>query len=389
MPLASAVATPARTSSVAAPAAAAPREPVPFAQHAAARAHLVARWGLLHQEGRLGQLAWEAELLCSREPELCTLANGVPLEALLVCGRPALAAALAGKVLHRATGDAERQRWIMLQRRAASLCRQAAPRPALPHCRRLVVASAFCGEAYQHDLRPARENHERWCALHGYEYSCLTENVAGREDPTWSKLLHVLELLRAGSEHVFWMDADSLFVNDGADLEWLCALQKDFVFAGDLNTVFNAGHFLARRCDWVEWLLQEAFRIYPWPEWEDNGALMIMLGGGLASEPATWRTAFERMKVPTRSQEECNRATKDSLGPGVADHVKIVPQHRINSYEWPGGGGLLALARGDPILHFAGCSAAEKVGLVACYAPQRGDPSLLLSLCRSAVPPTG
>ena len=35
-------------------------------------------------------------------------------------------------------------------------------------------------------------NHERWCALHGYSYACLEENIAGRSDPTWSKIPHVL-----------------------------------------------------------------------------------------------------------------------------------------------------------------------------------------------------
>ena len=32
-------------------------------------------------------------------------------------------------------------------------------------------------------------------------------------------------------------------------------------------------------------------------DWEDNGAMMILLGGGSADEPSTWRTAFERMKA--------------------------------------------------------------------------------------------
>ena len=56
-------------------------------------------------------------------------------------------------------------------------------------------------------------------------------------------------------------------------------MDADFTFAGDLNVVFNAGHFMARRSTWTEKFLSDAFRIYPWPEWEDNGAMMILLGG--------------------------------------------------------------------------------------------------------------
>lgn len=67
------------------------------------------------------------------------------------------------------------------------------------------------------------------------------------------------------------------------------------------------------------------------------------------------------------------------LLPSLAEHVEVVPQHLLNAYEWPQGGsdlmdlhedwtpwtpwtppggGKMALLRGDPILHFAGCSAA-------------------------------
>ena len=161
---------------------------------------------------------------------------------------------------------------------------------------RVVVASLFAGGEFARAMRPARENHERWCALHGYTYACLEENIAGRPDPTWSKIPHVLNLLRNGAEYVFWMDADSLFISDGTDLQWACNLNKDFVFAGDLNVVFNAGHFLARG-PWAERFLSNAFRIYPWPDWEDNGAMMILLGGGSADDPDSWRRSFERMKA--------------------------------------------------------------------------------------------
>ena len=35
--------------------------------------------------------------------------------------------------------------------------------------------------------------------------------------------LTVLKLFEEGAEYVFWMDADSLFLHDGIDLEWAVA----------------------------------------------------------------------------------------------------------------------------------------------------------------------
>ena len=160
-----------------------------FAQNPGAAKCLAQRWGLLQQEGRFQQLRWEVGLLLQREPGF------------------ALAAAVQGTI----------------------------PRQ-LPQPRaRVVVASLFAGKEFAQTMLPARRNHERWCALHGYTYACLEEDIAGRADPTWSKLPHVLSLLKQGAEFVFWMDADSLFISDGADLQWACDLGKDFVFAGDLN----------------------------------------------------------------------------------------------------------------------------------------------------------
>merc|ERR1719356_414147 len=101
---------------------------------------------------------------------------------------------------------------------------------------------------------------------------------------------------------------------------------------------------------------------------------MIMLGGGSADDPASWRPAFEKMKVPTRTEEECTRAMRELIAREVAPHVAVVPQHRLNAYEWPGGGGRAAVLRGDPILHFAGCSAEEKIKLVSSFASINGDP---------------
>lgn len=66
------------------------------------------------------------------------------------------------------------------------------------------------------------------------------------------------------------------------------------------------------------------------------------------------------------------------LPSAVAEHVQVVPQHLINAYEWPQQGAKLALLRGDPILHLAGCSSQEKPKLIAKFASCTGDPMSLI-----------
>jgi len=357
-----------------------------FAECHTASTRLRQRWGLLQGEQRLEQLAWEARQVRSREPDWPVAASALCV-ALIGLRHYDEAAGVAARGCelwpHDRSWQELRDRAEVLRGSERSEQRGAARQPQTPlrmPRAQVVVASVFCGEDFQRKMRPACENHARWCALQGYTYACLEENLAGREDPTWSKILHVLQLFEKGAEYVFWMDADSLFIHDGVDLQWACDLDRDFVFSGDLNVVFNAGHFLARRSSWTRKFLSDAFRIYPWPHWEDNGAMMIMLGGGSPDDRSTWFPCFERLKVATQTEEECRRAMRELLPPAVAAHVAAVPQHRLNAYEWPGGGGRAALVRGDPILHFAGCSADEKTGLVARFARCTGDPACLTQI---------
>jgi len=343
------------------------------------------RWSLLQSESRNMQLAWEASRVAAREPRL------------LVAHRALCAALLAlGKFRHAREAASEASTRFPLEPFWKECCREADAQKqnqllgctaSLRKWTPITVASVFCGEEFLENMRPARENHERWCATHGYRYVSVEQNVAGRADPTWSKIPTTLRLFQEGVEMVFWIDADSLFVHLGVDLQWACDLDRDFVFAGDVNVVFNAGHFLARRSEWTTRFLADAFSIYPWPEWEDNGAMMILLGGGVACDPSTWRPAFERMKVPTRTREECAYAMRELLPPSIVEHVTVVPQHLLNAYEWPGGGGITALARGDPILHFAGCTAEEKARLTSVYAGASGDPAVMLGLHQDNVSP--
>jgi len=86
-------------------------------------------------------------------------------------------------------------------------------------------------------MEPARLNHQRYCARHGYTYACLEENIAQRSDPTWSKIPHVLIL---GLEKLFavgwWMfqshaPSSRRFIRFGVVFAAGCQFAQEFAAA--------------------------------------------------------------------------------------------------------------------------------------------------------------
>jgi hypothetical protein len=101
-------------------------------------------------------------------------------------------------------------------------------------------------------------NHQRYCRENGYTYKLLTtearsERVVQKEaiKKPWQKVPFVADLLREGHPYVYYMDADSVFTNFSAKLERFVALDKDFVFTGDFNSILNSGHFFLRNSNWT------------------------------------------------------------------------------------------------------------------------------------------
>uniref|UniRef100_A0A7S4VWH8 Nucleotide-diphospho-sugar transferase domain-containing protein n=1 Tax=Alexandrium monilatum TaxID=311494 RepID=A0A7S4VWH8_9DINO len=182
-----------------------------------------------------------------------------------------------------------------------------------------------------------------------------------------TKARFILRLLqREGVSHVFWMDADSLFVNFDLRLEALLASGKDLIFSGDQNFVVNTGHALFRDSSWsrglLESIVQGAFYddvdggsgrgLAPFSDWDaayipredaggrfacvssfrgDQCGLALVLGGAVAENPQRWPVIFRAMQRPTLTQAEAAAAHAE-LPREVAEHVEILPQRAMNSY---------------------------------------------------------
>ncbi|KAF4691541.1 hypothetical protein FOZ60_015269 [Perkinsus olseni] len=219
----------------------------------------------------------------------------------------------------------------------------------------IVIASAWIGP--QKRFTDAKRNHVRYALKHGYGYFAVECNWSDRGFPHWSKLLiarHLLEghgLSRA-PEYLFWMDADSLFMNASIRIEDHLVTpnpSKDFIFSGEREMVINTGHFLLRKSQWSLDFLKEVYRMYPSPGFVEQGSVIAYLAGATSKDPLEVQKAkFNRLMVSSVSPVDAEKA--QSLFPEqIRSHVQVMAMKTMNSY-------LNIYTKGDWILHFSGVS---------------------------------
>jgi hypothetical protein len=232
----------------------------------------------------------------------------------------------------------------------------------------------------------AKQNHETYCARHGYTYWCLTQSPTyARDDrvhPVWLKPDVVEQKLEEGFDYVFWMDGDSFFMNHEIGLLSLCAAAPapDLTASGDENDLVNTGHLLFKNTEWTRSFIRQwrSFRRALMPHTlaqfrrvtthllyngadialNDQPPVNILLAGGHADDMGGWFRAFCHVNLyegnsarvhssadyaPTVPQ---NLARAHSLlDPEIAPHVAILLQSAMNSYP-------TTYRAGDFILHF-------------------------------------
>ncbi|KAF4750138.1 hypothetical protein FOZ62_023535 [Perkinsus olseni] len=234
-------------------------------------------------------------------------------------------------------------------------CEPIVVEPAEDAERIIVIASAWIGP--QKRFTDAKRNHVRYALKHGYGYFAVECNWSDRGFPHWSKLLiarHLLEghgLSRA-PEYLFWMDADSLFMNPSIRIEDHLVTPnptKDFIFSGEREMVINTGHFLLRKSQWSLDFLKEVYRMYPSPGFVEQGSVIAYLAGATSKDPLEVQKAkFNRLMVSSVSPADAEKA--QSLFPEqIRSHVQVMAMKAMNSY-------LNIYTKGDWILHFSGVS---------------------------------
>ncbi|MFS6818059.1 hypothetical protein AAF134_01395 [Synechococcus lacustris Tous-12m] len=119
----------------------------------------------------------------------------------------------------------------------------------------ILVYSTFYG--LPSFTRDSIANHLDYCNKHQYDYFPDFREKPTERQFSWAKVLLGIQLLESNKyEAIFWMDADSWFLNPHIRLEdWLHNHPEPIQFTGDENDVFNGGHFLLRNCpESIEWL---------------------------------------------------------------------------------------------------------------------------------------
>jgi len=261
----------------------------------------------------------------------------------------------------------------------------------MPRSPKITIVSAWVGDEPAW-LGKIVDNHKEYAAYHGYEY-LLFDNVRvpgfrhlanPNPDPRWI-MLEALQSSLGSSDFVFWIDADSAFVEIRRNLsDVLPTGSKSLTFTGDPNDLCNTGHLLVRNTAFSRGFLNDWGMLaqLPFPKLSttmqtedgyvgDQVALNYLLGGGkpdamhiLKFGPEIFNTVngwrgnphrrhrnFHKTHAPT-SFLRVQRA-KRLVAPSLRKHVKIVPQHRLNAYPWwkPGEKGT---NRRGPIVHFVG-----------------------------------
>eukprot|EP00747_Dinoflagellata_sp_TGD_P179754 gnl/TRDRNA2_/TRDRNA2_31076_c0_seq1.p1 gnl/TRDRNA2_/TRDRNA2_31076_c0~~gnl/TRDRNA2_/TRDRNA2_31076_c0_seq1.p1 ORF type:complete len:402 (+),score=13.04 gnl/TRDRNA2_/TRDRNA2_31076_c0_seq1:57-1262(+) len=202
----------------------------------------------------------------------------------------------------------------------------------------IVIASISYG--YPEAVRAiVQGNHKRYAEKHGYRYKMIhssrAEDIAdyskGRKGG-WAKISFVKHVFDSEpmADYVFWMDADSLFVDVGRKLEDLAMLSGDFVCSGDGNGI-NTGHMLIKKSLWSTKLLSESWKICPPPffRYEQSG-FMTVLGGGYADNRDTWKPACQKLMKPLVSLQD-TELVMGSLPNSTRPHVTLLPQCTLNA----------------------------------------------------------
>ncbi len=208
-------------------------------------------------------------------------------------------------------------------------------------------------EDYATICRVARENFQRYSEDHGYQlifHNKAPSGLAGR-DAAWGKVLALQAALSQPSvDYVFWMDGDSLFMNQDRSLEALIPTgENQLTMTGDRNCFLNSGHLMLKKGNWTEDFLNKTWAMYPPPEpkgwWEQSS--MIYLLSGLSPED--------------KDAKGCKADVQSCCSSRAGKGCDVRPQGQMNRY-------LNSFGSGDFILHFAGKGGWEKATLMEQYA---------------------
>lgn len=250
----------------------------------------------------------------------------------------------------------------------------------------ILILSAYVGDRPDY-LNKVIENQLRYAQRHDYKYEFVTQIEMKRfsEDNlahfSWIKAQLVKEKL-AEHSYVFWIDADSIFIDFESGLQDLIDENKNLIFTGDSYGVFNTGHFLIKNSNWSKRFLEEwmRYREIKFPKinsshQDKNGYLVdqpaanILLRRGFNSTKQHSCADFDWMNGYIGNKSRKIKQFHWLVGPtrrfnilfarllihrSIRQNVSIVVQDRLNSYPFKLPG--YRPKKKPKIIHFPGNS---------------------------------
>lgn len=203
----------------------------------------------------------------------------------------------------------------------------------------IAVLTLAIGKEYQEKVKLGIESKQKYCQTHGYDFLYSTQLQDLSRHIYWSKIVWVLMAMdHTNYKWIAWIDADTLIMNRGIQLEDLIDDRYDIIINNDRNG-FNSGVFLVKNSEWSRNFFSRVYN----------------------------RTDCLRHIFPEQQAMNLELIEKKEIG----RHAKLVPQRFMNSYHNGFSNGSVSelYQTGDFILHFAGVHDVPMILLFKKYAP--------------------
>ena len=193
----------------------------------------------------------------------------------------------------------------------------------------------------------AHHNFQQYCQLQGYQLIFTTKKMPGmgKRHRHWDKVIALQAALkRPHVDYVFWMDADSLFMNQNIRLETLLPSGNNQIAFSRGLCFINSGHIMFKKGKWADTFLQKVWEVYPEPKpWYDQASMAYVLSALSPEEK--------------HREGGCRTNTAACCHSHVIEGAEVRPPKDMNAFK-----------PGEFILHVPGGEPNQKLGKLKRFA---------------------
>ena len=202
---------------------------------------------------------------------------------------------------------------------------------------------------YAEICKIAHQNFKQYCQLQGCQLIFTTKKMPGmgKRYRHWDKVIAMQAALKKPDvDYVFWMDGDSLFMNQSVRLETLLPSgNNQIAFSPSRWCFINSGHIMLKKGKWADTFLQKVWEVYPAPRpWHDQAAMAYVLsalspeeknrkdGCRTNSHACCQSDLIEGAEV--RPKKDMNSNKKDFKTGDFIAHVSGSPDEKLGRLKW-------------------------------------------------------